>query len=224
VSKCITGRRNQSLLIKLVSEDENPQERLAEIKNKENAEDPPENEPANGTLTCPRTWPERTILIERWSLALPPAAAPTAVILKDQPTDQINAVQLQDLLGKTIYVNWPYLKEALVLEPAANSLSSPVPYHHQHNSLGARHFRRDVSHQPRPGCCQTYTRPYRDSILATCKPLTVNRMQGDAAAWIKECKYQKNHYKAKKGMDIGQPKVLCPLGAFVVLALRFSCG
>lgn len=34
--------------------------------------------------------------------------------------DDVDASQVQDLLGKTIYVEWPYLKEALV-RPLASS-------------------------------------------------------------------------------------------------------
>jgi hypothetical protein len=42
-------------------------------------------------------------------------AAPSALLTKEQPTDDVDASRVQDLLGKTVYVEWPYLKEALVL-------------------------------------------------------------------------------------------------------------
>jgi hypothetical protein len=42
-------------------------------------------------------------------------AAPSALLTKEQPTDDVDASRVHDLLGKTVYVEWPYLKEALVL-------------------------------------------------------------------------------------------------------------
>lgn len=41
--------------------------------------------------------------------------APSAILTKEGPSDDINTAKVaQDLLGKTIYVDWPYLKEAVV--------------------------------------------------------------------------------------------------------------
>jgi len=37
-------------------------------------------------------------------------------LTKEKPVSSITAAQLaQELLGKTVYVDWPYLKEALVM-------------------------------------------------------------------------------------------------------------
>jgi hypothetical protein len=47
-------------------------------------------------------------------------AAPSALLTKEHAVDDVDASQVQDLLGKTIYVEWPYLKEALV-RPLASS-------------------------------------------------------------------------------------------------------
>lgn len=54
---------------------------------------------------------------------------------------------------------------------------------------------------PSQGCC-----PLSSLSLRTNLKVGVTR-QGDSGAWLKESKYQRNHYKAKKGMDIGEVKV-----------------
>jgi hypothetical protein len=75
-----------------------------------------------------------------------------------------------------------------------------------------------MPHEPSTGHGQTFSGTLSASLPSSLRTTPGSlppfshtvwiHVQGDSGAWLKESKYQKNHYKAKKGMDIGEVKVM----------------
>jgi hypothetical protein len=103
------------------------------------------------------------------------ASTPSTSATPVQPAE-FDAVRVaKELYGKSCYVNWPHLKEAVVLGVSDARCRVPL--------AGLTH---------------------PDQIV---RGLTMH-VPEDFGAWMKESKYQKNKTKSKKGMDIGEVKVM----------------